>query len=975
MLKKQTFWFIVVIILAGVLIPVKAGDLPYKEGELIVRFAPKADKGLRSISERNQILTSVNAGTVKTSFKLVSGLSVVKLPAGLTVADTLPRLKGKNEILYVEPNYKYRPLLEPDDPCFDDLWGMHNEGQTGGTPDADIDAPPAWSIVTGGNIIVAVIDTGIGYGHPDLTRNMWTNPVEETGDKNSDGYPGVEDVDDDGDGLIDEDSQGREPGEQGYNNDLKDDDDENGYVDDIYGYDFGDDNPDPFDWDGEYHNHGTCCAGIIGAEGYNYEGVTGVCWGVELMALKVVDANDEWLLSAVLSAIEYGIDNGAKVLSNSWGGYIDSDGLKEMIEAADANGVLFVASAGNDGNDTDVDKFYPSGYDCNNIISVMATDHNDQRSIWNGGKSSNYGATTVDLAAPGSDISTCRGWLDGVEQEWVYGYTSSFGGTSAAAPYVAGACALVWAKEPNLTHLEVKACILENADKLASLEDKCVTEGRLNLFKALVGPPAVTPDDDFIITPSGADGRLSPVVKTYTVTNNGAEPLNWTASNNESWLDIEPNSGSLDVDETVDVNVSTNSAADSLGGGYHYDIVTFTNASTSKSYTRDVIVKDFWAYNLDSSQWYEKIGMAITESNDGDEIIVYPNTYYESISLEMKNITLRSLDPNDWDIVEETIIDGNGQTATIIIDVNAVLSGFTVMGGNSYNIFGITDAPEWAKAPVISNCIIRDGYEMGLESYSFGVGGISISNCIIYNNNKEGIHLANYAEAAIVENCIIYDNGTGGAGSGIKVGGSSTSSIIRNNTIVDNNDFGIEKVPGAADPCISNCILWGNVAGQLDDCSATYSCIQEGDTNDWNLNSDPCFVNADSNDYHIKSYSDCVDAGDPNDPNDPNTAGLDIDGELRIINGRVDIGADELGPLCWFYPTQCHGDADGSGTVNTTDFYILRVALYTSYGDANYNPCGDFDRDGYVDDNDVNILAEYWYTYPDANCPEGGVWP
>ncbi|MHC4412805.1 MAG: right-handed parallel beta-helix repeat-containing protein, partial [Planctomycetota bacterium] len=313
--------------------------------------------------------------------------------------------------------------------------------------------------------------------------------------------------------------------------------------------------------------------------------------------------------------------------------------------------------------------------------------------------------------------------------------------------------------------------------------------------------------------------------------------------------------------------------------------------------------------------------------------------------------------------------------ATIIIDVNVVLSGFTVMGGNSYNIFGITDAPEWAKAPVISNCIIRDGYEMGLESYSFGVGGISISNCIIYNNNKEGIHLANYAEAAIVENCIIYDNGTGGAGSGIKVGGSSTSSIIRNNTIVDNNDFGIEKVPGAADPCISNCILWGNVAGQLDDCSATYSCIQEGDTNDWNLNSDPCFVNADSNDYHIKSYSDCVDAGDPNDPNDPNTAGLDIDGELRIINGRVDIGADELGPLCWFYPTQCHGDADGSGTVNTTDFYILRVALYTSYGDANYNPCGDFDRDGYVDDNDVNILAEYWYTYPDANCPEGGVWP
>ncbi len=147
---------------------IAASDLAYKEGELIVRFAPKPNGSQRTADERNQILTAFNAGTVKHSIKLVPGLSLVELPANLTVADALSRLKGKGEFLYIEPNYRIKIASTfPNDPCFPYLWGLHNTGQTSGVPDADIDAPDAWDIRTGSDIVVAVIDTGVDYTHPD----------------------------------------------------------------------------------------------------------------------------------------------------------------------------------------------------------------------------------------------------------------------------------------------------------------------------------------------------------------------------------------------------------------------------------------------------------------------------------------------------------------------------------------------------------------------------------------------------------------------------------------------------------------------------------------------------------------------------------------------------------------------------------------------------------------------------------------
>jgi len=443
MFKKSIY--LSIILFAAILTPVKAADLPYKEGELLIRFAPKTNGVQRTTDERNQILSSFNAGTVKKSVRLVPGLSVVKLPDNLKVADALAKLGGKSEILYVEPNYKIKLASTfPDDTRFDELWGMHNTGQTGGTADADIDAPEAWDIITDSNVIVAVLDTGIDYTHPDLAANMWINEAELNG------TPGVDD-----------------------------DDPCNGYIDDVYGWDFADDDNNPTD----YLGHGTHCAGTIGASGNNDLGVTGVCWNVRIMNLKIFpNYGEETFISGAIDAIEYAVYNGATILSNSWRGYNYSQSLKDAIDISDANGILFVAAAGNEGYNNDSSPSYPASYDCNNIISVMATNHTNEVAYY-----SNYGPTSVDIGAPGGETnySEDEGILSTIPGN---GY-DFYQGTSMATPHVAGACALVWAANPQLTYLEVKDYILQGADKLGSLEGLCVSEGRLNLYNALTYKP------------------------------------------------------------------------------------------------------------------------------------------------------------------------------------------------------------------------------------------------------------------------------------------------------------------------------------------------------------------------------------------------------------------------------------------------------------------------------------------------------
>lgn len=332
----------------------------------------------------------------------------------------------------VEYNHKVSLQLTPSDASFNTQWALDNTGQTGGKPNADINAPQAWDITTGGsNVIVAVIDSGVDYLHPDLAANMWVNPGEIPGNKI--------------------------------------DDDRNGYVDDVHGYDFLNKDGDPMDDNG----HGTHVAGTIAAVTNNATGIAGVSWNAKIMALKFTDATGSGSVANAISAILYAANMGAKVMNNSWGGPSYSELLFDAISDATFNittqqGSLFVAAAGNSfsNNDDYLNKFYPASYNITRIVSVAATNHNDDRSYF-----SNVGINSVDIAAPGEAIFSTIPTTQGS-----YGYKS---GTSMAAPHVAGVAALLYAQNPTLHPVWIKNILTGSAQSLPALQ-RVTASGRLD---------------------------------------------------------------------------------------------------------------------------------------------------------------------------------------------------------------------------------------------------------------------------------------------------------------------------------------------------------------------------------------------------------------------------------------------------------------------------------------------------------------
>lgn len=376
----------------------------------------------------NADLIQANGGEIKYVYHAIQAIAC-SLPQS-----AIDALKQNPAISYVEVDDEVCIDKTPNDPRFSELWGLHNTGQTGGTPDADIDAPEAWNMTTGNsNSVIAVIDTGVDYNHQDLSSNIWTNPGEIPDNG----------IDDDG----------------------------NGYIDDIHGWDFYNHDNNPMD----DHMHGTHCAGTIAAVGNNGVGIVGVNWAAKIMALKFLSAGGYGYTSDAIAAIQYCTlmkqEKGIAVvaMSNSWGGGGYSQALKDAITAADNAGILFVAAAGNGYSDNDLSPHYPSSYDVPNVIAVAATDGNDTLPSW-----SNYGATSVDLAAPGVDI------LSTVPSN-NYGLLS---GTSMATPHVSGVAALVRAKAPAYTHQQIEYLILSSVDPVTSLSGKMVTGGRLNAGNA-----------------------------------------------------------------------------------------------------------------------------------------------------------------------------------------------------------------------------------------------------------------------------------------------------------------------------------------------------------------------------------------------------------------------------------------------------------------------------------------------------------
>jgi len=440
--------------------PLEKPRLEFIENELLVRFK----QGIHT----NQI-TSLNEKLGASTYKVYSfpdGLKIYHLKLKqkkINVQEAIQEYKTSPEVVYAAHNYKLHtleavtPEFSPNDPYFKDQWALENRGQNGGTVDADIDAPEAWYISCGSNeVVVAIIDTGIQINHPDLASNIWTNSGE---------------IPDNGI-----------------------DDDANGYIDDIHGWDFK--NNDNSVYDGiDYH--GTHVAGIIGAIGNNGIGIAGINWRVKIMPLKFLEYGTGQSADAI-EALAYAAQKRVKIISNSWGRWGAPD--PAMEDAIRSSGALCIFAAGNSrkNNDAGYPNYtnYPSSYSLNNIIAVAATDYYDNLvSTYYWG--SNWGKNTVDLAAPGLDVLST---FPTDKSNPPYAYLS---GTSMATPYVAGVAGLLKGKLPAKTPEQIKEIILNNVDQKNNLKGYLLSGGRLNARNCLAGQlDGIPPETHFTLHPS-----------------------------------------------------------------------------------------------------------------------------------------------------------------------------------------------------------------------------------------------------------------------------------------------------------------------------------------------------------------------------------------------------------------------------------------------------------------------------------------
>jgi subtilisin family serine protease len=384
---------------------------------LLVAYQPGAALSAR-IASVNRLALDLDPAVQNPSFARVR-IGARARRTGRTLRQALEALRRDPTVRVVEPDYVRTATAIPSDPLFDEQWGLHNRGQSRGNADADMDAPEAWDTTTGSESVrVAVVDTGVDYQHPDLADNVLRAA--------------------------------------------------NGA---IIGYDFENGDADPMD-DNE---HGTHCAGNIGARGNNGLGISGVCQRVKIMPLKFLDEKGSGRDSGAIQSIDFAVANGAKVISASWGGPGQSQLLMEAIQRAQSAGVLFVAAAGNGGrdgagDDTSVTPEYPAAYNTSlsNVVSVAASTRRDTLASF-----SNYGPT-VDLAAPGEQIFSTV----------LNGQYDSFSGTSMAVPMVAGAAALAYSSRSGLTMAQVRAALLAGTDRPSGIAGR-VRSGRLNLVGML----------------------------------------------------------------------------------------------------------------------------------------------------------------------------------------------------------------------------------------------------------------------------------------------------------------------------------------------------------------------------------------------------------------------------------------------------------------------------------------------------------
>ncbi|MDJ0911298.1 MAG: S8 family serine peptidase [Woeseiaceae bacterium] len=398
-------------------------DVEFAPNQILVNFDDATP------AARIESIGNVIGAEVTTRYRS-PGLVTFVLPDDVSVEQAEEFFRQHDEVELIERDLIYYLNEFPDDPDFGELWGLHNTGQTGGVEDIDINAPEAWfEVQDTGEFVIGVIDSGADLTHPDLVDTLWVNPLEIPGNG----------IDDDG----------------------------NGHVDDIHGI-------DQIGFDGEPNDqldHGSHVGGTIAAVGNNSVGVVGVFWRGQVEHCKVFSEFGWTTLSRILTCMDYQLwmkDAGINLVAvnASWGSYGYSQLLADSILEMRDRDIILVASAGNDGVNTDVTPQYPAGYDFDNIIAVAAIDHAGDLPYW-----TNYGLNSVDIAAPGVNVlSTVRGG------QWAY-----FDGTSMAAPHVAGVVGMIKASAPDMTMSEVRDWVLNTAVPDARLTAAVATGGRLRI--------------------------------------------------------------------------------------------------------------------------------------------------------------------------------------------------------------------------------------------------------------------------------------------------------------------------------------------------------------------------------------------------------------------------------------------------------------------------------------------------------------
>jgi len=403
--------------------------------EILVRFRPNVTR------DAIENLTSRLNDEVEDRIEAVDGLDVIEDEDNRSADEVVAQYRALSEVEYAEANSEIKldhegagKHVHANDELFYKQWGLFNHGQDGGKSGADISAMQAWAVTKGSDqVVVAVLDSGVDYTHPDLAGNIWTRPE-----------------------IIKQ---------------YEDEDLTEGAIDDVHGFNVVEDNGDPMDDNG----HGTHCAGIIGAEGGNEVGISGVNWTVKIMPLRFMDSDGAGTTKDAIEAINYVINRkragvNVRVISASWGSTIKSRAMEDVIRKAGDEGILFVAAAGNDHSDNDAKPHYPASYDLNNVISVAALDRNDELTSF-----SNWGATSVDVAAPGQQIVST--WLNhGFEERQ---------GTSMATPFVAGVAALILSTNTAISIDDLRTRLLISVDAVPSLKGKVATGGRINAAKAV----------------------------------------------------------------------------------------------------------------------------------------------------------------------------------------------------------------------------------------------------------------------------------------------------------------------------------------------------------------------------------------------------------------------------------------------------------------------------------------------------------